>query len=212
MGGGGTSYTNGQNVTNLTTTAGATVTLHAKWTVNTYTVAYNANGGSGTMTSVSHTYGVAQDLTDNTFTRTGYTFSGWNTEMGGGGTSYTNGQNVTNLTAANDYTVTLYAQWTPTIGIGIIVAGVDALTFTNVPTGTVGPGATITLTISKGPVTEWYIEANDLVITPITLTNPPVTTEVTFNMPSAPGHYSVNVFATVNGIPYSGSFGLIVNQ
>ena len=45
-------------------------------------------------------------LTANAFTRTGYTFSGWNTAAGGGGTAYANG-------ATYDFTadITLYAQW-----------------------------------------------------------------------------------------------------
>lgn len=84
----------------------------ANWRANTYTVAYNANGGSGTTASSSHTYGVAKTLTANAFTRTGYTFKGWNTKADGSGTSYTNSQSVSNLTSTNGATVTLYAQWT----------------------------------------------------------------------------------------------------
>ena len=42
-----------------------------------HTVTFNANGGTGTMsTQVAN---VPTALTANTFTRTGYTFSGWNT-------------------------------------------------------------------------------------------------------------------------------------
>jgi uncharacterized repeat protein (TIGR02543 family) len=48
-------------------------------------------------------------LKTNTFTRTGYTFDGWNTNANGTGTSYTNGQNV----SLNSDT-TLYAQWRAT--------------------------------------------------------------------------------------------------
>lgn len=84
----------------------------ANWRANTYTVAYNANGGSGTTASSSHTYGVAKTLTANAFTRTGYTFKGWNTKADGSGASYTNSQSVSNLTSTNGSTVTLYAQWT----------------------------------------------------------------------------------------------------
>ena len=46
-------------------------------------------------------------LTANTFTRTGYTFSGWNTAASGAGTAYANG--ATYAFAAD---ITLYAQWT----------------------------------------------------------------------------------------------------
>ncbi len=43
----------------------------------TYYVKFNANGGSGTMANQSFTYGTAQKLTANAFTRTGHTFTGW---------------------------------------------------------------------------------------------------------------------------------------
>lgn len=78
---------------------------------NTYTVAYNANGGSGTTASSSHTYNTAKALTANGFSRTGYTFLGWNTNSAATTATYTNGQEVTNLTATNGATVTLYAIW-----------------------------------------------------------------------------------------------------
>jgi uncharacterized repeat protein (TIGR02543 family) len=47
------------------------------------------------------TYDQSQDLSENTFTRAGYTFSGWNTQPNGNGTSYTDKQNVSNLTATS---------------------------------------------------------------------------------------------------------------
>ena len=42
----------------------------------------------------------------------GYVFSGCNTKADGTGTSYTNGQSVSNLSTTNGATVTLYAKWT----------------------------------------------------------------------------------------------------
>jgi uncharacterized repeat protein (TIGR02543 family) len=100
--------------TNFTasTTVTENITVYAQWTANTYTVVYNANGGSGTMESSSHTYGVSQALIANAYTRTGYTSAYWNTQPDGSGTSYSNSQSVSNLTTVNNGTVTLYAQWT----------------------------------------------------------------------------------------------------
>ncbi|MCQ2374828.1 MAG: InlB B-repeat-containing protein [Salinivirgaceae bacterium] len=86
-------------------------TLYAKWTANTYQVRYNANNGSGTMTNSSHTYNAAKTLSANSFTRTGYTFTGWNTAANGSGVNYTNSQSVTNLSNTNGAIVDLYAQW-----------------------------------------------------------------------------------------------------
>ena len=89
----------------------ASDTLYAKWTANTYYVNFNSNGGSGSMTRQTFTYGTYQNLKSNTFTRTGYTFTGWNRNSAGTSTSYSNGQSVRNLTSTNGGSVTLYAQW-----------------------------------------------------------------------------------------------------
>ncbi|MEL7604239.1 MAG: InlB B-repeat-containing protein, partial [Bacillota bacterium] len=104
-------YTNGQSVMNLPTAERPSVTLYAKWTLNTYTVAYNANGGAGSTSSSTHTYGIPKNLTMNGFARAGHEFAGW-AESSAGAVKYTDGQSVTNLTSTNGATVTLYAKWT----------------------------------------------------------------------------------------------------
>ena len=98
----------GDAVTSIPTTATGDVTLYAKWTANTYTVAYDANGGSGTMSNQTFTYDAAQNLRANTFTYTGKLFDGWKDNNNN---SYSASQSVSNLTATNGATVTLYAQW-----------------------------------------------------------------------------------------------------
>ena len=80
-------------------------------TANAYTVKYNANGGSGTMSDQARKYNDKVALTANVFTRSGYTFKNWNTKTDGTGTTYTDKQ-VANLSSASGATVTLYAQWT----------------------------------------------------------------------------------------------------
>ncbi len=88
-------------------------TLYAHWTANTYTISFNGNGNTGGSTAdLSMTYDTAKNLTANGFTKTSYTFAGWNTKADGTGTNYTNKQSVNNLTATNGGTVTLYAKWT----------------------------------------------------------------------------------------------------
>ena len=109
--GSGTSYADKASVKNLTATAGGTVNLYAQWTANKYTVTYNANGGTGTMANQELTYNKAATLNANTFKRTGYRFSGWNTKADGTGTSYADKASVKNLTANSGGTVTLYAKW-----------------------------------------------------------------------------------------------------
>ena len=92
-------------------TTNANTTLYAVWRANTYTIKYNANGGSGTMSDSSHTYDVSKSLTSNAFTRSGYTFLGWSTSSTATSATYTNGQTVTNLTSTDGGIITLYAVW-----------------------------------------------------------------------------------------------------
>ena len=101
-------YTGMQRVSNLTTES--TITLYAVWNGIQYNVSFYANGGSGTMSSQSFTYGTAQALSRNAFTRTGYVFAGWATTPGGA-VEYTAGQSVNNLTSVAGATVALYAVW-----------------------------------------------------------------------------------------------------
>ncbi len=94
----------------------ANTMVNATRSVNTYTVHFDANATNGidvtgTMEDMDFTYGQAQNLTDNAFTREGYTFAGWNTAADGSGDAYTDGQNVNNLTTVLNGVVTLYAQW-----------------------------------------------------------------------------------------------------
>ncbi|MBR4838322.1 MAG: InlB B-repeat-containing protein, partial [Bacteroidales bacterium] len=82
--------------------------------VNTYTVTYNANGGTGTMTDDDSPYRDGSEVTimTNTFTRANYAFSGWNTAGNGTGTPYDEGET---FTISGD--ITLYAQWVPSYAI-----------------------------------------------------------------------------------------------
>ena len=73
--GGPVVYANGQSVTNLASTQGATVNLYAVWTVSNYNITFNANGGTGGTGPTAMAYG--SPLTAPTVTRTGYTFTGW---------------------------------------------------------------------------------------------------------------------------------------
>ncbi|MBQ9903419.1 MAG: InlB B-repeat-containing protein, partial [Synergistaceae bacterium] len=100
--------------TSVTIPKGSTgdMSYTATWTANTYTVKFNANGGTGDDAAQEYTYDTAQAMTANAFTREGYTFSGWNTESDGTGTGYTDGQEVSNIATGGE--VTLYAQWTAT--------------------------------------------------------------------------------------------------
>lgn len=81
--------------------------------VYSVTVTFDANGGSGVMNSLTAASNVSTSLTSNVFTRSGFTFTGWNTAADGTGTAYADAADVTQLAAAeyNGQTITLYAQW-----------------------------------------------------------------------------------------------------
>lgn len=75
-----------------------------------YTVTYDANGGSGVAPSDANTYESDDPVTvleKNTLSKSGYFFSGWNTKANGTGTAYSPGEKM--YTGTNN--VTLYAQW-----------------------------------------------------------------------------------------------------
>ena len=106
----GTTYTQGQTFT----MGSANVTLYAKWSANaTYTVTYNGNGNTGGSVPIDSTnYEQGQTVTvlGNTgnLVKTNFTFAGWNTQVDGSGTTYSQTQTFT-MGSAN---VTLYAKWT----------------------------------------------------------------------------------------------------
>ena len=95
------------NSTNYTEFNYATL-LKDKKLVPALTVTFDANDGTSAPATQTQNvrYEIDSTLTANTFTRTGYTFKGWNTQADGSGTSYADKANVT-LTADT----TLYAQW-----------------------------------------------------------------------------------------------------
>jgi len=103
-------YGDGEFILNLTATHGTAIILYAQWTVNNYTVSYNANGGSGSVGASTHTYGISQELNANSFIRAGHYFAGWSLSADGPVT-YENRENVVNLSEENEAVVVLYAQW-----------------------------------------------------------------------------------------------------
>ena len=114
--GSGTSYADGAEFTFNTDTM-----LHAQWKEKkaapsnpenpstpktTYTVTFDANGGIGTIASISVEEGSEITLPKNTFTKTGYSFAGWATSADGN-VSYSDKAKIT--VTGN---IMLYAKWT----------------------------------------------------------------------------------------------------
>ena len=80
------------------------ITLTAKWT-KTYTVTFDANGGSGAIASITEVAGTEIELPENIFAKDGCIFTGWATSAGVG-VSYSD---KAKITVTGD--ITLYATW-----------------------------------------------------------------------------------------------------
>ena len=95
-------YTGGEYTDN------ASVTLYAVWRYKpaTYTVTFDANGGTNAPSSQTKTYGVALTLTTAIPTRANYRFVGWSKDRNATSASYTTGGSYT-----DNASVTLYAVW-----------------------------------------------------------------------------------------------------
>ena len=92
-------------------------TLYAVWKANpttyTYSITYNANGGSNapsywSTTSTSTSYSTT--ISSTTPTRAGYDFQGWSTSSGATSATYSAGQSIT-LNSSIGRQITLYAVW-----------------------------------------------------------------------------------------------------
>ena len=106
-----TAASGGTKVATTTKIGTANATIYAHWTPKNMTITYNANGGTGTMTSQTKKYGTALTLNPNKFVKSNSSFKGWNTAANGSGTQYSNKAVVAATSYPNSTAITLYAQW-----------------------------------------------------------------------------------------------------
>ena len=104
-------------------TANVNITLYAIWKAITYTVKYNANGGSDAPSNQTKTYGKTLTLSsvipkrtsiEDNGTLTEYTFKGWATSATSTSVAYKAGSSYTANAA-----ITLYAVWSKTVSVNI---------------------------------------------------------------------------------------------
>ena len=120
------------------------VTLIANWEGVSYSVVFNGNGAtSGNMSNQTFTYGTAQNLKSNSYSRAGYSFIGWGTSRNATSPTYRDGESVINLTSTRNGRVNLYALWE---------ASDYTLTF-NANGGTVSPSS---ITVTYGMPYGYY--------------------------------------------------------
>ena len=108
---GGTQYYNSSNIPVRKYDKKTNITLYAVWNINTYTITFNLNGGSGTFQSKEVKYndnlpsiGTTKPI------KNGYTFLGWYDNTSGG-TQYYNSSNIPVRKYDKKTNITLYAQW-----------------------------------------------------------------------------------------------------
>ena len=99
----GTAYADGASVKNLTANKDGVVTLYAQWKANSYTLTYDANGGTVSTSSKTLQYGDAFGILP-TPKRDGHKFLGWYT-------SATGGTKVSEATKIGAENTTIYAHW-----------------------------------------------------------------------------------------------------
>ena len=110
--GSGTKYYSGSSYTYSSFPSmadGTSVTLYAHWTINTYTITFHQNDGTGHTVTQSKTYGVTYTIpslaTLGMGASTGRCFLRWDTDEHGEGTAYTEGKTYTTNAALNLYMI-----------------------------------------------------------------------------------------------------------
>lgn len=98
-----------------TYTNDASAVLYAVWEAETYTVSFNANGGSGAPAAQTKTYGVPLELSSTVPTRTNYEFLGWSTSDTATTAMYAAGGAYSANASAVLYAVWKTAYWSPRI-------------------------------------------------------------------------------------------------
>ena len=99
------------NGTELVVTMDRARTIGAEFAINTYTVVFDANGGTGVMTAQAFVCDEEQHLNECAFSRPDCEFRGWSLSADSDDIAYFDGENVVNLTDVANGSVTLYAVW-----------------------------------------------------------------------------------------------------
>ena len=118
-------------------TGNSNTTLYAVWKENTYTVSFNANGGSGAPGRQTKYHFSTLTLSSTKPTRTGYTFLGWSTSSTATSATYQSGSSFT-----SNSDIILYAVWQQnytvldvnTANCAVISSGGEMEYFTFTPT------------------------------------------------------------------------------
>ena len=193
----------GTQITNATTISTASShDLYAKWIANTYTITFDAKGGSVTPSSqdklFDSTYGKASDGVSAQSlpipTKTGYTFDGWWTGDNGTGTKVSD---TTTVSVASDDT--LYAKW-----VAIPV------TFNNqsLPEGTFNVAYNTTVSASDGSGSFTYSLVSGTLPTGLSLSTDGIISGTPLSIGNS--RFSIKATDSVNGETATADFALYI--
>ena len=132
-------FSDGQDVSFLLPGDDGYAVLHAVWSVNSFRVEFDPNGGTGEMEPQDFVYGLAASLSDNAFVREDFRFVGWSLSPNGV-RAFGNGEDASGYPAEAGEVVRLFALWDD----GTIAAALDA-----------------PLAFSTGGVVGWNVQTND---------------------------------------------------
>lgn len=104
-------YKPGDKVKGLVADEGREVILYAVWAANSYTIKFDANGGSDAPANIQAQYDATVYIPRSTPSRYGYNFLGWARSKTATRAEYSAGASVSRLTASSGGVVTLYAVW-----------------------------------------------------------------------------------------------------
>jgi len=187
---GGTSYDSGAKFA----IGSANMTLYAQWSaLPTYTVTYNANGGTGNPPVDGNGYLTGATVTvrsAGTLARAGFTFAGWNIQADGNGIEYSPGDTF----VVNGQPVTLYAKWTTAISASAGAHGTIS------PSGTISAVAGQSRTFSIRPDANYHVDSVYVDGTPVA-----ADTTYTFSNISASGTISATFAVNPYSVTYDGN-------
>lgn len=89
------------------------VTVNALWEPIKYIVRYdkNSDAATGNMPDVTVKYDATANISRNSYTFAGHSWLSWNTRKDGAGTTYSENQQIKNLSNTDGDVIVLYAQW-----------------------------------------------------------------------------------------------------
>ena len=194
------------------TTVTADVTVFAQWTANTYTVTFNKNNNDVGSTEPSpQTRQVTTPETTVTLpadpARTGWTFTGWNTQANGSGSAFT----ATTTVIAD---ITVYAQWIAVGTLNITFANFADIDEPIISAGIIyiiggtGRPTSANITVANPQVYDtgsikWYLNNNQLNAGVSGSLNETLTINTTSILFNRIGYYTVTVEVKIEGNLYS---------